>query len=313
MVQEKGMNRLRLLGLVGDGDNVLQSVIDKHGILLGKLINEVGLGNILYGIESPDTDVSTHAAIATAHHVKYTDANARDAIAAANLYLRQDGTKPLTANWPVGSKKLTGLAAGSGAGDSVRYEQLHAQNHKTRHHSGGGDAVQLDNLAAPDDNTDLDATTAKHGLLKKLGGGTSNFLRADGAWASPPGGGGLKVSKSYMFEFPDEDMAVGDFIPENAIRIPASGKHGDITWGTVYVRCEVVGTGTNTILFRTSTTLTGGRTTRATVNLSTSREASASITLTESDGMYLWVECSAVGGTAPTKVTAQVDAEEAVY
>ncbi|KKM61157.1 hypothetical protein LCGC14_1534570, partial [marine sediment metagenome] len=40
-----------------------------------------------------------------------------------HVFLRQDGTKPLLANWPVGSKKLTGLAAGSGAGDSVRYEQ----------------------------------------------------------------------------------------------------------------------------------------------------------------------------------------------
>lgn len=171
--------------------------------------------------------------------------------------------------------------------------------------------VKLDDFTIPDDNTDLDASTAKHGLLKKLGGGTTNFLRADGSWAAPSGGG--KVSKSYLFEFPDEDMAVGDFIPENAIRIPAAGKHGDITWGTAYARCKTVGTGTNTILFRTSTTLTGARTTRATMNLGTSREASGAITLTESDGMYLWVACSAVGGTAPKKVTVQIDCEEAVY
>jgi len=80
VVQEKGMNRLRLLGLVGDGDNILQSVVDRHDVLLGKLINEVGLGNILYGIESPDTDVTTHAASSSAHHVKYTDANAIAAV-----------------------------------------------------------------------------------------------------------------------------------------------------------------------------------------------------------------------------------------
>lgn len=122
-----------------------------------------------------------------------------------------------------------------------------------------------------------------------------------------------KVSKSFMYEFPAEDMAVGDFIPENAIRIPAAGKHGDITWGIAYARCEVAGTGTNTILFRTSTTLTGARTTRATINLGTAREASAAITLTESGGMYLWVECSAVGATAPKKVSVQIDAEEKVY
>lgn len=39
------------------------------------------------------------------------------------------------------------------------------------------------------DITTLNATTSKHGFLKKLGGGTTNFLRADGAWAAPPGSG----------------------------------------------------------------------------------------------------------------------------
>jgi hypothetical protein len=66
----------------------------------------------------------------------------------------------------------------------------HAQDHATRHASGGADAVKLDDLGAPDDNTDLNASTSKHGLLPKLGGGTTNFLRADGTWAAPAGGGG---------------------------------------------------------------------------------------------------------------------------
>ena len=44
---------------------------------------------------------------------------------------------------------------------------------------------KLDDFGTPDDNTDLDATTSRHGLLKKLGGGTTNFLRADGTWAAP--------------------------------------------------------------------------------------------------------------------------------
>lgn len=46
-------------------------------------------------------------------------------------------------------------------------------------------ALKLDDLATPDDNTDLDATTSLHGLLLKLGGGTTNFLRADGTWNAP--------------------------------------------------------------------------------------------------------------------------------
>jgi len=62
--------------------------------------------------------------------------------------------------------------------------------HATTHQSGGADAIKLDDLATPDDNTDLDATTGLHGLLPKLGGGTTNFLRADGTWAAPGGSSG---------------------------------------------------------------------------------------------------------------------------
>ena len=50
--------------------------------------------------------------------------------------------------------------------------------------------IKLDDLGTPDDNTDLDASTSRHGLLLKLGGGSTNFLRADGTWSAPPGTGG---------------------------------------------------------------------------------------------------------------------------
>jgi hypothetical protein len=62
-------------------------------------------------------------------------------------------------------------------------------SHNTSHQSGGVDVIKLDDLATPDDNTDLDSTTTEHGLLPKLGGGTVNYLRADGTWNAPPGGG----------------------------------------------------------------------------------------------------------------------------
>lgn len=62
-------------------------------------------------------------------------------------------------------------------------------DHSARHESGGADAIKLDDLATPDDNTDLDASLTEHGLLPKLGGGSTNFFRADGTWAAPAGGG----------------------------------------------------------------------------------------------------------------------------
>lgn len=45
--------------------------------------------------------------------------------------------------------------------------------------------VKLDDLVAPDDNTDLNASTSAHGLMMKYPGGTTTFLRADGTFATP--------------------------------------------------------------------------------------------------------------------------------
>jgi hypothetical protein len=55
---------------------------------------------------------------------------------------------------------------------------------------------KLDDLNSPDDNTDLNATTSAHGLLPKLGGGTTDFLRADGSWAPAYSGVGFQSAVS---------------------------------------------------------------------------------------------------------------------
>lgn len=57
--------------------------------------------------------------------------------------------------------------------------------HATTHQSGGSDSIKLDDLAAPDDNTDLNASAAKHGLLKKLPNLTYQFLDGRGNWNIP--------------------------------------------------------------------------------------------------------------------------------
>ena len=46
---------------------------------------------------------------------------------------------------------------------------------------------KIDDLAAGDDNTDLNASTARHGLCPKLSGDSSQFLRGDGIFATPTG------------------------------------------------------------------------------------------------------------------------------
>jgi len=56
------------------------------------------------------------------------------------------------------------------------------------------DSTYLTNATESDlslsDNTTANTSTTKHGLCPKLGGGTTNYLRADGTWAEPSGGSG---------------------------------------------------------------------------------------------------------------------------
>lgn len=61
--------------------------------------------------------------------------------------------------------------------------------HKTSHQSGGSDAIKLDDLAAPDDNTDLNVSTGAHGLTPKLSNVVTQFLNGQGGWTSPAGSG----------------------------------------------------------------------------------------------------------------------------
>ncbi len=94
------------------------------------------------------------------------------------------------------------------------YDTLYAAlTHASRHKSGGVDAIKLDELAATTDVTTLNASTSKHGLLPKLGGGTTNFLRADGAWAAPGASGSVILR--------GRGILMGDTVPDHPESAPA--------------------------------------------------------------------------------------------
>ena len=57
-------------------------------------------------------------------------------------------------------------------------------------------ATKLDDLAAPDDNTDLNATAAAHGLLPKLSNVATEYLSGTGVFSVPAGGGPTIVRKT---------------------------------------------------------------------------------------------------------------------
>jgi hypothetical protein len=80
-------------------------------------------------------------------------------------------------------------------------------SHKVTHESGGADAIKLDDLATPDDNTDLNASTLRHGLLRKLNGDNTYFLAGDGSWLVPAGGGGGDVTGSSTTTFTNKTIS----------------------------------------------------------------------------------------------------------
>jgi len=105
-------------------------------------------------------------------------------------------------NLPAGSMTLTGDVTGSGAGtintaianDAVTFAKLQniAQNSVVgRVSAGAGDPEELTGTQV---TGLLDVFTASaKGLVPASGGGTQNFLRADGTWAQPSGGGAAVI------------------------------------------------------------------------------------------------------------------------
>lgn len=60
--------------------------------------------------------------------------------------------------------------------------------HATTHQQGGADPIKLDDLATPEDNTDLNVSITTHGLTPKLPNDVTKYLNGTGAYSVPPGG-----------------------------------------------------------------------------------------------------------------------------
>jgi len=82
-------------------------------------------------------------------------------------------------------------------------------SHHTTHEAGGLDAIKLDDLASPDDNTDLNVSTSAHGLCPKLPNNSNQFLNGVGSWAVPSGGGGGS-SRNIIIDEPFDGLTTGN-------------------------------------------------------------------------------------------------------
>jgi hypothetical protein len=143
------------------------------------------------------TDVTTLNATASAHGLlpklsndatEYLDGTGGWSTPAGEIVVRKNGGAD------VGQQPRINFIEGSGAtitvandpGDNEIDVTLEFAGtpgaHNTTHQAGGSDPIKLDDLAAPDDNTDLNASTSAHGLLRKLSNTATEFLDGQGNW-----------------------------------------------------------------------------------------------------------------------------------
>lgn len=99
--------------------------------------------------------------------------------------------------------------------NDVKWDAVPA--HASRHQSGGADAIKLDDLSAPDNNTDLNASNAAHGLLLKGENDTEKFLRSDISWQKITGSGSNVLNLWCVEAFESSPQAESDHFDDASI------------------------------------------------------------------------------------------------
>lgn len=99
--------------------------------------------------------------------------------------------------------------------DTRLSDQRSPSAHAGTHKLSGPDSIRIDELAAPTDNTTLNATTTAHGLLPRLSGVSSQYLSGDGLFTVPAGGGGGTTEIGFgTIAVPGQTSVVIDAAPD---------------------------------------------------------------------------------------------------
>ena len=175
------------------------------------------------------TDATEGAAVWTAiggGGGSYTDEQAQDAVGTILVdsssidFTYNDATPSVTGVvLPAGVDHNTLANLTTGDPHTQYSTQSEFDDHSTRHEAGGADKIKLDDLEPPDDNTDLNASTSKHGLLKKLPNDATKYLDGAGNFTDPGLAGGstgnvIATPSGSIVTIPG--LALGDRKPASA-------------------------------------------------------------------------------------------------
>lgn len=107
----------------------------------------------------------------------------------------------------------------------------------------GSTGLKLDDLAAPDDNTDLDASTSVHGLLRKLSNDPSQYLDGQGGWSTPAGTGSSPDQIVLTDAYGSLPAAADEgrlFLPNDGFYIERDTGAAWEPWGPIFPMVEPV-------------------------------------------------------------------------
>ena len=132
---------------------------------------------------------------------------------------------------------------------------LEEESHATEHQSGGADAIKLDDLGTPDDNTDLNASILRHGLTPKLSNIATEYLNGLGAWSTPAGSGGGAIILDIGDDSGNDSTALGEIATSgdtNSIITEPSADKMLINMGANWPTADVANSGDSATSFFTT-------------------------------------------------------------
>jgi len=145
-----------------------------------------------------------------------------------------------TGGWdtPAGTETFLGLTdtPADYIDDANKFVRVNSSSDSVEFVSATG--IALDTFGTPTDITDNNASTGHHGLLLKLDGNTSNYLRGDGAWQPPPGSSGGEANTASN----SNTTGVGVYYQKSGIDLQFKGIRANSSKVTV-----TDSTGTHTI------------------------------------------------------------------